>query len=122
MSVVIPYMLQNPYLISGITSSITAIGYGINSYFNNSYELNDKNIYKETSDFETKENFINITNGIIPEAPKLPNNILKGNTTLNIKIKTKYKDFNHFKKNLQAKNKRKRYKLNKQKNKKNINF
>tara|TARA_B100000131_G_C17963771_1_gene551503 strand:- start:223 stop:579 length:357 start_codon:yes stop_codon:yes gene_type:complete len=117
MSVVIPLMLQNPYFITSITSGISLFGYGVNKYLNTEDKIS--NIYKETSDYEIADNFINIVNTHIPNPPKLPNNLFKGDTTLKIKIKTRYDNFEHYKKCLRNKRKRQRQKINKRKNIKN---
>jgi len=119
MAIVLPVILQNPFLITTLTSSITAISYGINKYIisNNLDSSND--IFKETSDFETTEDFVNIINGYIPVPPKIPEHLLKSevylinkNYNLDLKIKTRYRDFEHFKKCRNNRNKRKRQKLN----------
>ena len=117
MSVVVPFMLQNSYLITSITSGMTIFGYGVNRYLNTENEIS--NIYKETSDYEIADNFINVTNGYIPKPPEIPKSLFKGDTTLKLKIKTRYDNFEHFKKCLRNKRKRQRKKINKRKNIKN---
>lgn len=124
MSVVLPLILQNSYFIGTLASSVTAIGLGINTYYNTENNNNQdnkikkNNIFDPTSDYETKENFINITNGIIPDPPKIPNNLLKKkDTTLKIKYRTRYDNFEQYKRSLRNKNKRKRQKQNRRKKK-----
>jgi hypothetical protein len=116
MAIVLPVILQNPYLITTLTSSITAISYGINKYI---LSDNSDNIFKETSQFETDEDFVNIINACIPVPPNISEYLLKKESYLKnkscnieLKIKTRYKDFDHFKKCRNNRNKRKRQKLN----------
>lgn len=111
MSVVLPLMLQNSYLITSITSGVSIFGYGVNKYLNN--QVTNKDIYRDTSDFEISDNYINITNGSIPNPPGIPKKLLKENSTLKIKIKTRYDNFEHYKKCLRNKRKRQRQKKNK---------
>jgi len=119
MAIVLPVILQNPFLITTLTTGITAISYGINKYILSENCVNSDNILKKTTDFQTDEDFVNIINGRIPVPPKIPEHLLKNEAYLKkkscnieLKIKTRYKDFEHFKKCRNNRNKRKRQKLN----------
>jgi hypothetical protein len=128
MAIVLPVILQNPFLITTLTTGITAISYGINKYIlsDNSYNSdnsdNSDNIFKETTDIQTGEDFVNIINDCIPVPPNISEYLLKKesylmdkyckNCNIELKIKTRYKDFEHFKKCRNNRNKRKRQKLN----------
>tara|TARA_B100001248_G_scaffold256134_1_gene236754 strand:+ start:2974 stop:3252 length:279 start_codon:yes stop_codon:yes gene_type:complete len=71
--------------------------------------LNDENIRS----IELEKGLINIYKHFIPKAPILPEKLKLRNTTVQIKIKTRFNNFDHYKKHLKNKRKRQRRKKNK---------